>query len=391
MSRTPNHGEYVIQWQRSITELGQAEWDLLALPVQTPFLEWAWLKLLEESASASDQTGWHPVHLTVRRAGHLVGAAPLYLKWHSQGEFVFDHVWAEVAGKIGASYYPKCVGAVPFTPVSGYAFLIHPEQDVNQMTELMVRALIRMCLDKGVQSIHFHFTDQNWARRMKGYHFLSWEHQAFQWTHQGLTSFDDYLQVFKSSQRKNIKRERRALQEQGVTVSALTGEQVTREALEEMHHFYEQTNDKYAPWNCKFLNRKFFLQLGDHFRHRLLMFRAFKAENALVGASLLVFKGDRLYGRYWGCAEDLPHLHFNLCFYEPIAWAIDNGIHFFDPGIGGGHKVRRGFESVTAYSLHLFFDAQMQKIFELNIGKINEHARQQAEALNGLLPLKRGG
>lgn len=391
MSKSLNHGEYVIQWQRSIAGLSRSEWDLLAEPMQSPFLEWEWLKLLEESSSACDETGWHPLHLTVRRAGILVGAAPLYLKWHSRGEFVFDHVWAEVAGKIGASYYPKCLGAAPFTPVSGYAFLVHPQQDENQVMELMVRALKKMCLDNGIQSIHFHFVDQAWARKMERFSFLRWEHQAFQWTHQGLAGFEDYLQGFRSGQRKNIKRERRSLQEQGIEVSALSGEEVTRQDLEDMYRFYELTNEKYAPWNCKFLTPRFFGELGDRFGHRLLMFRAFKGGRDLVGASLLVFKGDRLYGRYWGGVEDVPHLHFNLCFYQPIEWAIARGIHFFDPGIGAAHKVRRGFESVTAHSLHMFFDLQMQKIFELNIEKINEHTRHQIAALNELLPLKKSG
>jgi hypothetical protein len=391
MSRTLSHGEYVIQWRRSITEVDRLEWDVLALPQQSPFLEWEWLKLLEDSSSVGPEAGWHPMHLTVHRAGVLVGAAPLYLKWDCYGEFVFDHVWADVAGKIGVRYFPKCVGAVPFTPVSGYRFLIHPRQEEELVSGLMLQALKRMCRDNGIQSLHFHFVDEAWAGRMESLGLLRWDHQAFQWSHENLNSFDDYLQGFKSGQRKNIKHERRALQEHGITVRTLTGDQVTREALAEMHRFYELTNDKYAPWNCKFLTREFFLRLGDVYRSRLLMFMAFNEDQAPVGASLLVFKGDRLYGRYWGCDGDLPHLHFNLCFYHPIEWAIHHGIRFFDPGIGAAHKVRRGFESVIGSSLHLFFDVQMQKIFELNIGKINAHTRQQVEALNSLLPLKRSG
>ncbi len=176
-------------------------------------------------------------------------------------------------------------------------------------------------------------------------------------------TFDEYLAVFNSNQRRNIKRERKAIEKQGVSVRIFTGEDIPQSFFPLMYRYYEDTNDKFGPWGCRYLSEPFFDGLYHHYRHRLMIVAAFdeKEPSIPLGMSLLVTKGAQLYGRYWGCSRPVNSLHFNACYYVPIEWAIANHIHRFDPGAGGGHKIRRGFEAVSSYSLHRFYDSRLAR------------------------------
>ncbi|HEX5680021.1 MAG TPA: GNAT family N-acetyltransferase [Desulfobacterales bacterium] len=377
-----------IRWLDQIESVEPRQWNRLAEPLETPFLEWEWLWLMEASGSTGPQAGWIPRHLTLWRGRELIGAAPLYIKVHSAGEFVFDHAWAEVAGRMRIAYYPKLVGMSPFTPMIGYRFLTAPELAVEDITALMLREIQGFSEKTGLSGCSFLFADPPWAQQVQDLGFCPWVHQSFAWENKGYSRFEDYLGEFKANQRRNIRRERRGLARRGIRIQMVPGSQLPREYLAWMYAFYARTNDKFGPWGCKYLTRKFFGELSEHFRHRLVFAVAIEdgKPEMPVGMSLLVTKRDQLYGRYWGSASDIEYLHFNACYYEPIAWAIEQGIRRYDPGAGGGHKLRRGFSAVANISLHRFTDPRMRQVMERHIEAINRLEREEIAAANQELP-----
>ena len=379
---------FKIKWIRQISEIERDAWDALAKPLPTPFLEWDWLRLMEISGSTTAQTGWLPHHLTVWSGRNLVAAAPMYIKGHSAGEFVFDHVWADVAGRMGIAYYPKLVGMSPFTPMSGYRFLIAAEENELDLTAMMVGEINRLCRQYGMSGSSFLFVDPSWHRDMFDLGFFGWRHQSFAWNNHGYKTFDDYLAIFNSNQRRNIKRERKSMETQGISLKLFTGKDIPRSFFQIMYRFYERTNDKFGPWGCKYLSKDFFEGLYHHYRNRLLFVAAFDRKDpaSITGMSILVTKKDQLYGRYWGCTKHVASLHFNACYYAPIEWAIANNIQRFDPGAGGAHKIRRGFSAVSNYSLHRFYDSGLLRIMQTHIDEINRLEQEQIDALNQELP-----
>jgi len=385
------NSSYRVVWLKSLAEVDQAQWDVLAEPLDTPFLEWEWLHQMEISKSTTAETGWRPQHLTVWSRDQLIAAAPLYLKQHSAGEFVFDHVWADVADRLNISYYPKLVGMSPFTPMAGYRFLTATGENEEVLTRYMVNEIEQFCRQYQISGCSFLFVDPQWRRLMIKCGFISWLHQSFTWQNAAYQSFDDYLAVFNSNQRHNIKRERRSIAKNGITLKIFEGDQIPPAYFSEIYPFYERTNDKFGPWGCKYLKKSFFKGLADRYRHRLVFVAAFEKANAdsPLGLSLLVRKRDRLFGRYWGCSKEINYLHFNACYYRPIEWAIANGINRFDPGMGGYHKVRRGFTAVGNFSLHRFFDQRLEHIMDAHIEEINRLEQEQIDELNEELPFAR--
>jgi len=392
MAAAPETAEtgYRAQWCRSMEEIPQGAWNALAEPQESPVLEWQWLREMERSGSMRPDTGWLPLHLTIWRGGELAAAAPLYVKGHSEGEFVWDYIWAEVAGKIGARYYPKLIGMSPATPVPGYRLLTAPGQDEEAMITIMLSCIDRLCRDNELGGVAFNYADPSFLPALQKRGFLAWRHQSFAWENPGCRSFEDYLAAFDKNQRRNIRRERSRLEEQGIVLHTLTGDQITPAALQRMYRFYDATNAQYGPWAAKYLTREFFTGLAEGYRHRLLLVAACRGQDPpeqAVGMSLLLHKGHSLYGRYWGAAEYVDSLHFNACYYAPIQWAIEHGIRHFDPGIGSEHKLRRGFRAVDNWSLHRFSDSRMQAVMEANIERINSMQQEQIQAMNLTIPL----
>jgi predicted N-acyltransferase len=379
---------FSIDWISKLSEVDQAQWNALAEPTATPFLEYEWLNQMETSGSAAAKTGWLPHHLTVWKHNRLIAVAPLYIKGHSVGEFVFDHPWADVANRLEIAYYPKLVGMSPFTPMGGYRFLIAPGEDEVRLTELMLNEIERFCRRYQISSCNFLFVDPAWRHLMADYGYSSWLHQSFAWQNQDYQSFNDFLAVFNSNQRHNIKRERKSIVKQGVTIKIFQGDEIPPAFFSQIYDFYKNTNDKFGPWGCKYLTETFFKGLAHSYRHRLVFVAAFSKNNQAspLGMSILVTKGDQLYGRYWGCSKDINHLHFNACYYSPIEWAITNGIKRFDPGMGGQHKIRRGFRAVGNYSLHCFYDQRLQNIMNAHIEDINRLEQEHIDILNLELP-----
>lgn len=381
---------YSIAWINQIGEIPQAEWDALALPLKTPFFEWEWLNNMETSGSTTARSGWLPNHLTVWRGQDLIAAAPLYIKGHSYGEFVFDHQWAELATRLGIDYYPKLLGMSPFTPAEGYRFLIAPGEDEEELTGLMVSAIDHFCDRNGISGCHFLYVDPEWKPVLERHGFLSWLHHSFIWQNQGYQTFDDYLNAFNANQRRNIKRERKAVEKTGLTLKTVTGEEIPKSLFSLMYGFYSDTCDKFGWWGSKYLTRKFFEQLHPNYCHRVVFVAGYSEQNPHhpVGMSFCLTKGSNLYGRYWGASQDIDCLHFDACYYTPIEWAIAQGIQVFDPGAGGRHKKRRGFPASPNYSLHRFYHPRLMQIFRSYIGQINEMEQQEMDAINQELPFK---
>lgn len=381
---------YEISWASSITDVDRDEWNKLALPMNFPFLEWDWLRLVEESKSASPATGWLPAHLLIHSAGKLVGAAPLYVRDQSEGEFIFDKVWYEVAQKGGIAYYPKVVGMSPYTPASGYRFLIAPDVSASKVTGLICHTLDRFCSVNGLGSSAFNFADADWVSDMESYGYAAWKHQGYVWTNDDYRDFEHWLGTLNSNRRKTVRRERRALRKENIRIETLTGYEIPDELFSMMYRCYESTNDKFGVWSCKYLNAVFFEGLKKNMRETLLFIVAYQGDNPEpIALSMYVFSGDRLWGRYWGCFEEVRFLHFELCYYTPIEWAIANGIRVYDPGMGGEHKARRGFYSTPSYSLHKFVDPSMDLTFKTYILEVNNLEHGFITEMNKMMPVDR--
>ncbi|UCG05635.1 MAG: N-acetyltransferase [Desulfobacterales bacterium] len=380
---------YSIAWVETISKVAQAAWDELAQPLPTPFLEWEWLHQMEASGSTTAKTGWLPHHLTIWSDRNLVAAAPLYIKAHSAGEFVFDHVWAELANRLNIAYYPKLIGMSPFTPMIGYRFLIAPGEDEDALTEIMLQEIDHFCQRYQLSGCSFLFVDPNWQFQRLHHTFSRWMHQSYIWQNRGFRSFDDYLAMFNSNQRRNIKRERKAMETQKIELQVVQGEQIPPSFMPVIYDYYVRTNEKFGPWGCKYLNYSFFKGLYHRYRHRLVVVTAFDRQDqkeSPLGMSLLIIKGDKLYGRYWGGSNSIDSLHFNACYYSPIEWAISQGIQSFDPGAGGFHKLRRGFSAIPNYSLHRFADHRLRRLMQAHIDEINRMEQEYIDTLNDELP-----
>ncbi len=386
-----NKSQYSIAWISKIAEIPQADWDALAKPLKTPFLEWDWLNNLEISGSTTANTGWLPHHLTVWRNRQLIAAAPLYVKSHSYGEFVFDNQWADLANRLGIQYYPKLMGMTPFTPAEGYRFLIAPGEDEDFLTALIVNTIDHFCDRNGISGCNFLYVDPEWRLIMERNGFSTWLHHSYIWQNQGYQTFDDYLGAFNANQRRNIKRERKAVEKAGLQIKTFTGDEIPQALFTRMYTFYENTCDKFGWWGSKYLTKRFFEQLHHNYRDRVLFVAAYDQQDDRepTGMSFCLFKGDRLYGRYWGSLQEIECLHFDACYYTPIEWAIANNIQTFDPGAGGRHKKRRGFPATPNYSLHRFYNPRLSQILKSYISQINEREEEEINLVNEDLPFSK--
>ena len=381
---------YSLVWTHTIADVPQADWDALAMPLKTPFLEWDWLHNLEISQSVTANTGWLPNHLILWRDKTLIAAAPLYLKGHSQGEFVFDQQWAELASRLGIEYYPKLLGMTPFTPAEGYRFLMAAGEDEEEITAVILHEIDSFCVKHRIPGCHFLYVDPQWRPILERQGFTTWLHHNYVWENANFQTFDDYLTGFNANQRRNIKRERKAVEKAGLKLQALTGEEIPNSLFPLMYDFYADTCDKFGWWGSKYLTKNFFEQLHHNYRHRVVFFAAYNEQDPRqpVGMSFCLFKEDKLYGRYWGSFQDIDCLHFDACYYAPIEWAIAHGIQNFDPGAGGKHKKRRGFPATANYSLHRFYNNRLGQIILPWVREVNQMEQKEMDAINAELPFK---
>jgi predicted N-acyltransferase len=331
-----------------------------------------------------------PNHLILWRDKTLIAAAPLYLKGHSQGEFVFDQQWAELASRLGIEYYPKLLGMTPFTPAEGYRFLMAAGEDEEEITAVILHEIDSFCVKHRISGCHFLYVDPQWRPILERQGFTTWLHHNYVWENANFQTFDDYLTGFNANQRRNIKRERKAVEKAGLKLQALTGEEIPNSLFPLMYDFYADTCDKFGWWGSKYLTKNFFEQLHHNYRHRVVFFAAYNEQDPRqpVGMSFCLFKEDKLYGRYWGSFQDIDCLHFDACYYAPIEWAIAHGIQNFDPGAGGKHKKRRGFPATANYSLHRFYNNRLGQIILPWVREVNQMEQKEMDAINAELPFK---
>lgn len=339
-----------------LADLDAATWNGLVGDA-SPFLEWEWIASLEESGCAAAATGWVPRHLTLWDGDALVAACPLYLKTHSYGEFVFDQGWADAAQRAGIAYYPKLLVGVPFTPAAGRRLLVRDEGERSRLAPVAARALRELCVRNRLSSVHVNFClpdelppllDAGYVRRT-GYQFV--------WTNPGWTTFDDYLDAFRSKRRVQIRRERRAIREEGVAVRLHAGDDIPDDLFAPMFRLYKATIDKLY-WGRQYLNEALFDLLRQRWRHRLRFFVA-RRDGNIVAGTFTVHKGDTLYGRYWGAFEEVRFLHFEVCYYASIEYCLAAGISRFEPGAGGEFKYLRGFDAQATESAHFLAEPRL--------------------------------
>ena len=377
-------------WADGMWDADREQWNRLADRYETPLLDWDWLRILEDSGSVGPQEGWLPHHLLVYEEGRLIAAAPMYVKTHSAGEFVFDYAWAEVAEQLGCDYYPKLVAMSPLTPAIGYRFLVDPQVNEQQVVDGMIAEITAHCREHGLHGFSVLWPEQDFAEILGDETFTPWRHQHYRWENESFATFDDYLSVFNKNQRRNIKRERSSMPDQGLIVQTRFASRVPDDHFSAMYRYYLNTNAQFGPWAARFLNGEFFRMVKESCGERVVFTMAYEAgETVPIGMAMLLYKPNRLIGRYWGADRFVNNLHFNLCYYEPIRWAIEQGVQIFDPGMGSSHKVRRGFRAVATHSLHHFTDERMQLVMRMNIDRINRYEQMHIEHLNDHLPFAR--
>ncbi|MEY4948087.1 MAG: hypothetical protein RL698_298 [Pseudomonadota bacterium] len=345
-----------------VHDVSRESWDAL-VGAESPFLEWDWLASLEEARCVGGRSGWSPQHLALFAPdGRLVAACPMYLKTNSEGEFVFDYSWAEAAHRAGIDYYPKMLVGVPFTPAAGLRFLTAPGVDRPAAVRALARALRDLCRENEVSSVHVNFCTPEEAALLRGEGWLERRGFQYKWRNYDYATFDDYLSALRHKRRKQVKRERRELAEQGVEIVAHEGDDIPGELFEPMYRIYATTVDKHV-WGRRYLTPEFFGLLRDRFR-RNLCFLAARRHGELVAGTFNVRKSGVLYGRYWGAFEDLRFLHFNVCYYATIEHCIRTGIERFEPGAGGDFKWLRGFDAEPTASLHWVRDERLSRAIE---------------------------
>jgi predicted N-acyltransferase len=381
--------ELTARWHGSLAEIPEEHWQALTAASGLPFYSWRWLQALERSGSVAPRQGWQPVHLALWRGEQPVALAPLYLKGHSYGEFVFDQAFAQLAGQLGLRYYPKLLGMSPVSPVQGYRFHIAPGEDEATLTAVMLQLIDAFCAEHQILSCNFLYVDPAWQPLAEAAGCATWLNQQSLWTNQGFCDFDAYLQSFNANQRRNIKRERRSVAAAGLTVTPVVGEAIPPALVRRMHAFYEQHCSRWGAWGSKYLSEAFFDQLAEDpaLRRHLVLFSAHRGDPlAPVAMSLCVFSDTELWGRYWGSDDEIENLHFEVCYYAPIEWAIGRGIQRFDPGAGGSHKRRRGFVARPHASLHRWRHPRFDAIVRRWLPEANAQQLEAIEAINAELP-----
>ena len=363
---------FTIRTIRSLLEVAPEHWDACANPADVacapgdeeqferfnPFVSHAFLLALEQSGSAVARAGWGGMHVLVEMDGRLVACAPCYLKSHSMGEYVFDYAWADAYERAGGRYYPKLQVSVPFTPAQGRRLLVAPGDDAPAAREALMTGLRAVCERAGASSVHVTFPLRSECEALAGADFLTRTGKQFHFFNRGYADFDAFLADLASRKRKTIKRERRDALAEDVTIHRLTGADITEERWDAFFRFYIDTGSR--KWGQPYLTRAFFSMIGETMADRILLVMAKRAGRWIAGA--INFIGDdALYGRNWGAIEERPFLHFEVCYYQAIEFAIERGLKRVEAGAQGEHKIARGYAPVTTYSSHHIADPRLAR------------------------------
>lgn len=366
----------------AVGALKQGEWDRLA-GGDNPFVSHAFLTALEDSGSVGPGTGWQPAPLVLEDGqGTLLAALPAYLKSHSQGEYVFDHGWADAWERAGGRYYPKLQIAAPFTPATGPRLLLADPA----FAAPLLRAAERLVESNGWSGAHATFVEPAQVPLFEGAGWLPRTDIQFHWTNRGYASFDDFLATLTSRKRKDLRRERR-LANEGVRVEALSGADIKPQHWDAFWQFYQDTGSR--KWGSPYLTRAAFDLIGERMGDRVLLLLASMDGEPIAGA-LNFIGGEALYGRYWGCTLDKPFLHFELCYYCAIDAAIERGLKRVEAGAQGGHKLARGYEPVATTSLHWLADPGFREAVADFLDRERRGVAVDRRYLEERLPFRRG-
>jgi predicted N-acyltransferase len=370
----------IVRLKSGIAEIDAAAWDSLAGD-SNPFITHAFLRALEESGSAAPETGWMPRHLVLEdSSGAMIGAAPVYLKSHSLGEYVFDHGWAHAYEQAGGRYYPKLLCAVPFTPVPGPRLLAHGAE----AQALLAASLIEITKRHELSSAHVTFLEEVPAKRLGDQGFLIRTGYQFHWHNRGYSSFDDFLAELSSRKRKSIRKER-AQALAALDLRVAVGRDIGESDWDLFFEFYSETGSR--KWGSPYLTRAFFSLLHAAMPEKIVLVLAERAGRPVAGA-LNLLGPDALYGRYWGAVEHHPFLHFELCYYQAIEFAIAHGLARVEAGAQGEHKIQRGYLPVATYSAHYIRDSGFREAVARFLDQERREAATEMAALAEYSPFK---
>jgi len=352
--------EPAVKLHGRIQDIGRAAWDACAGAPDyqaNPFVSFDFLNALEETGCAVERSGWGPRHIAAYdAAGEVAAVMPLYLKSHSQGEYVFDHAWADAYERAGGQYYPKLLGASPFSPVTGPRLLVRADVDADAARKVLLGGALTVCERYGASSLHVNFASEDDWRFMGQQGLLMRENQQYHWHNAGYATFEDFLAALSSNRRKTIRRERRDAVKD-LEIVGLTGGDLTEDHWDAFFQFYMDTGSR--KWGRPYLSRPFFSMLNERMADRVLLLMA-RREGRWIAGALNLIGADCLYGRNWGCIEDVPFLHFELCYYQAIEHAIRLGLPRVEAGAQGQHKIARGYLPTAVYSAHWIADPALR-------------------------------
>ena len=364
----------------SLAEVGKSEWDSLNAS-EHPFTSYDFLNSLEISNSVSSKTGWNPQHIIVKNEkGNIIGVSPNYLKMHSYGEYIFDHAWANAFENAGGQYYPKVLSAIPFTPATGPRVLINPKNpDKDKIFELIINMFEMIVQNNNLSSAHLNFITDNLNKKLKNEKWIKRKGLQFHWHNRDYNSFDDFLSKLRSSKRKAIRKERRTIMNNNLVIQKITGNELNNEIWDSFYNFYLNTIDK--KWGGAYLTKSFFYLINKTMKNKILLIIA-KQNNKIVAGALNFIGSNTLYGRNWGSIVDIPFLHFELCYYQAMEYAIDNNIKTVEAGAQGHHKIQRGYIAQSTYSRHLIQNESFAKAIRNFVQLEEKEIDRQIQLIN---------
>ncbi len=382
--------KYIVRLEQEISAIKPEAWNALANPEgepANPFIAHEFLKALEDTGCVGEGTGWAPQHLVLEdETGVIRGCMPVYMKSHSQGEFVFDHGWADAYLRAGGRYYPKLLSAVPFTPVTGRRFLVGAGVGAEKAQRLLVSAAIELTERAGASSFHINFLSEGEWRELGAQGFLLRTDQQFHWRNEGYATFDDYLDQLSSRKRKAVKKERKTALSNDIEIECVSGGEISEAHWDAFFAFYMDTGAR--KWGDPYLNRSFFSSISQTMPAHVLLILA-RREGKHIAGALNFIGGDTLFGRYWGCREDHKCLHFEVCYYQAIDYAIRHGLKYVEAGAQGGHKLARGYLPKTTMSAHYIKDPDFRRAVAHYLEHERSHVEMEQSELNLHSPFKK--
>lgn len=369
----------------SLSEIGEATWQRFANlegSPRDPFLSYAFLNALEQSGSVSAEVGWLPYHLVLEdEAKQPLGVMPLYLKGHSQGEYIFDYSWADAFERAGGRYYPKMLSAIPFTPATGRRLLVASSEHESAL----VSGAAQFASEMNISSVHLNFLDQAAWQRRGDEGWLLRTHKQYHWQNQGYKTFDDFLDCLSSKKRKNIKRERRDALANDLEIQRLTGAEITEAHWDAFYQFYIDTGAR--KWGSPYLTRSFFSLMSATMAEDVLLVMV-RRDGRYIAGAINFIGGDCLFGRNWGCIEHHPFLHFEVCYYQAIEFAIEHGLSRVEAGAQGEHKLARGYMPSHTYSAHWIVHDGFREAVGRYLEEERTHVAEEIDYLEQFSPFR---